>query len=146
MSGGQRSAWVGVDVGEARVGIAVSEDGRLAVPHATFEARDASERLLDLLERLQTQNVVVGWPLDLAGREGEATRRVERFVERLTSAADQRGATLHVEYRDERMTTGLAEALLNEAGVRGRKRKKVVDQLAATQILQQFLDEGTDGE
>ena len=133
--------WIGVDVGTVRVGVAVAREGGLAVPHGTFDASEAVERLVDLLVELDTPNVVVGWPLELSGREGLAARRVAAFVEGLERAAVAREHAVNVNLRDERLTTGLAEALLDDAGVHGRKRKGVVDQVAATQILQAFLDE-----
>lgn len=136
-----KAACIGVDVGQARVGVAVSEDGRLAVPHATLPAADAPARIVELMANLETALVVLGWPLELSGREGLATRRVEQFIERLEAAAETLGHEIEVHLRDERLTTGLADVLLDDAGIRGRKRKDVVDQVAATQILQAFLDE-----
>ena len=134
-------AWVGVDVGSVRVGVAVAEDGTFAVPHATMPADDAPAGIVALLESLGVTNVVVGWPLELSGREGFAVRRVQLFIDRLEKEAAGRELVLNLKLRDERLTTGLADRLLDDAGVRGKKRKGVVDQVAATQILQAFLDE-----
>ncbi len=139
-------AWVGVDVGARRYGVAVAEDGALAVPHRTMDSAEVVKDVLALLESLGTSKVVVGWPLDLRGNEGPATRAVEKFVARLERAAERDGVPVEVHRWDERLTTGLADSLLDEAGVRGRKRRKVVDQVAATAILQGFLDERRRGE
>lgn len=128
-------------MGTARVGLALSgEDSSMVLPHDTVPAADAVGAILDLVDELDA-GVVVGWPLELTGREGRATRRVEVFLEQLAAEAVRRGTELVVERRDERLTTGLAEALLDEAGVYGRKRKGVVDQVAAVQILQNFIEE-----
>lgn len=116
----------------------------MALPHETAPARDAAQKILALVSEYDA-GIVVGWPLELTGREGRATQRVSLFLERLEDAAEKAGLELTVEKRDERLTTGLATSLLDEAGVYGRKRKAVVDQVAATQILQSFLEEGRDG-
>lgn len=139
--------WIGVDVGDARVGLAVSDpETGLALPLRTVPAAGAIREIVDLVEELNA-GVVVGWPLELTGREGRAAARVRRFVEALEDGIAERGLSVEVHRTDERLTTGLAEALLDEAGVHGRKRKSVVDQVAAVQILQSFLEElsGSDG-
>ncbi len=133
--------WIGVDVGDARVGLAVSdESGRFVLPHETARAADAVDTIVSLADELQA-GVVVGWPLEMSGREGRATQRVAVFVAALEQEAAVRGLTLTIHKRDERLTTGLAETLLDAAGVWGSKRKGVVDQEAAVQILQNFLEE-----
>ena len=133
--------WVGVDVGTARVGLALSDESNsFALPHATAPAKDAIADIVTLCAQHEA-GVVVGWPLEMSGREGRATQRVANFLQRLEQAAQSAGLELDVRRRDERLTTGLAEALLSEASIYGKKRKQVVDQVAAVQILQGFLEE-----
>jgi putative Holliday junction resolvase len=79
--------------------------------------------------------VVVGLPIRGDGTEGESARRARDFARRVEEIA-----SVPVVLWDERLTTVAAERSLTEAGVRGRKRKKVVDQAAATLILQGYLD------
>lgn len=136
--------WIGVDVGEARVGLAMSDEtGSFALPQQTAAAHDAVTVIVDLAAE-HAAGVVVGWPLELSGRTGRATRRVELFVTQLEQEAAARGLELRIHKRDERLTTGLAHSLLDEAEVWGKKRKGVVDQVAAVQILQAFLEERAD--
>lgn len=137
---------IGVDVGTRRVGVAVTdEDGNFALPHATFDADDAPTRLAALAHERDIGLFVVGWPLQLDGTEGRATRNVDRFIERLEAALEQLFSAESAAYPtiikwDERLTTSAAQNLLGEAAVFGKKRKAVLDQVAATQILQNYLD------
>lgn len=131
---------VGIDPGAARIGIAISDDaGSIAFPRETVAARggwaDAAERVREALADEDVLLVVVGLPLRLDGTEGEAARRARGLGEALATA-------LHVEvtYWDERLTTVAAERSLTEMGRRGSKRRDVVDQSAATILLQGYLD------
>lgn len=142
MSDSPSAVWIGVDVGSVRVGIAVTDpDGTFALPLDTFPREDAVQRLADLMQERATGNVVVGWPLELDGGEGLAVRKVKAFVEELEKEVQSRDATLHLERVDERLTTNLAHVMLDEAEVRGRRRREVVDRVAAQQILKAFLEE-----
>lgn len=134
---------VGVDPGAARVGIAISDDARsIAFPRETVTARggwaDAAERVKDALAGDEVELLVVGLPLRLDGTEGEAARRARGFGEAL-------GAAFRVEvvFWDERLTTVAAERSLREMGRRGSKQRDVVDQSAATILLQGYLDANT---
>ncbi len=132
---------LGVDPGQKRVGLAVSDDadGRIALPLTTFDRppddREAAAKVRGLLGSLELCQVVVGLPLRLNGTEGEAARRARRFGEALAHAL-----RVPVTYIDERLTSVQAERALGRAGVRGRARRRVVDQAAATLILQTWLD------
>lgn len=129
-----------IDPGSRRIGVAVSDDERrMAVPHATFERSGDDERdlaaLAELLAEAGVRLVVVGLPLHLDGRRGPAAREAGAFADRLA-----RLTGLEVETWDERLTTTEATRRLDEAGVRGRRRRRVVDAVAATVILQSWLD------
>jgi putative Holliday junction resolvase len=126
---------LGIDVGEVRVGVAVSDpDGRLATPLATVSP-DVAEvaRIVDDYEIVE---VVVGLPVTLAGAEGPAAAVTRAYAGRLAHVV----APVPVTLADERMSTVLASRRLAEQGVRGRRRRQVVDQLAAAEILQGWLD------
>jgi putative Holliday junction resolvase len=136
---------VGIDPGEARVGIAISDEAAsIAFPRETVSARggaaEASRRVREALAGDEVSLAVVGLPLKLDGSEGEAARRARAFGEML-------GAALEVEvvYWDERLTTVAAERSLREMGRRGPKRRDVVDQSAATILLQGYLDANKGG-
>jgi putative Holliday junction resolvase len=137
---------LGVDVGKARVGVAISDPhGILATPLVTL-ARDMNTEGDDLpgdvaeLVRLVAEHgataVVVGLPVDLAGRHGPAAIHTREYADRLSVAI----APVPVHLVDERMSTVVASRRLSERGVRGRRQRAVVDQAAAVEILQGWLD------
>jgi len=86
---------------------------------------------------LEIDRVVAGLPLEMDGKEGSQAARVRRFCQALSESTG-----LEVVYQDERLTTVQSERLLTSAGVRRERRKGVVDKMAATLILQSWLDGG----
>ena len=131
---------VGLDLGERRIGVAVSDGaGALAVPHTVVErSADASAdraALARIVEELDGRLVVVGLPLSLDGRDGPAAERIRGEAAALADVL-----TVPVELVDERFTTVSANRALADAGVRGRARRRVVDQVAAAILLQTWLD------
>jgi len=141
----EMSRIVGIDPGEARIGIAISdEEASIAFPRETVLARggwaQAAMRVREALADDEISLAVVGLPLRLDGTEGEAARRARVFGAAL-------GAALEVEvvYWDERLTTVAAERSLREMGRRGTKQREVVDQSAATILLQGYLDANKGG-
>ena len=132
---------LGVDVGTVRVGVAVSDPrGVLATPVPTL-ARNATgatdlDQLVALVEEHEVVEVVVGLPMTMRGTDGAAVASARTYG---TALAD-RIAPVPVVYVDERLTTVSAQKLLAERGVRGRRQRQVVDQVAATRILQIRLD------
>ena len=134
---------LGIDLGHRRIGVAVSDSGgALATPHSTI-VRDGdpgawAAQVVELVEELRTGVVVVGLPLSLDGRRTAAARHALADAEVLRAALGERAVT--VETIDERLTTVSAERALGEAGRRGRDRRAVVDQAAATVLLQAWLD------
>jgi len=141
-----RGVRLGVDVGTVRVGVAKCDpDGILATPLVTLrrDLNPHSERtpddiaqLMRLVEEHESVEVVVGLPVTLAGVEGIAAGHVRAYVEQLASAI----APVPVRLADERMSTASATRRLSERGVRGGRRRAVVDQAAAVEILQGYLD------
>jgi putative pre-16S rRNA nuclease len=141
-SGLRTGVRLGVDVGEARIGVAVSDPaGLLATPVETVRrGRGDLRRLVDLAEQLQVVEVVVGLPLSLSGACGSAAEKATAFAERLADHIRSRGLEVSVRLSDERLTTVSAERVLRERGRTGAKRRSVVDQAAAVVILQHALD------
>jgi putative Holliday junction resolvase len=133
--------WLGVDVGSVRVGVARSDPrGVLAVPVATLSrdrrlGTDLAE-LAALITEHDAVGVVIGLPRTLAGRDGPAVREAREYGQ----ALQPRIAPLPVIFVDERLTTVLAQRNLTSSGVRGRGKRAVIDQAAAVEILQSFLD------
>lgn len=131
---------VGIDFGEARVGIAISDELQsIAFPRETVRAAkkvaDTAKRVEQALADEELALVVVGLPLRLDGSEGEAARKARVLGEALREALG-----VDVAYWDERMTTVAAERSLRDIGVRGASQRAVVDQSAAALMLQGYLD------
>ena len=137
---------MGVDVGKVRVGVALSDpDGILASPLVTVPrdmgaAADSVPADIAELVRLVTEHeavqVVVGLPVRLDGSEGIAAIDIRAYAERLARAVGH----VPVILADERMSTVVASRRLAERGVRGKRQRAVVDQAAAVEILQSWLN------
>ena len=138
--GGVSMRVICLDVGERRIGVAVSDaldltaQGLETIWTKGFE-RDA-ERVKALCEQYATDRVLCGLPKNMDGTEGFQAKRVRDFAEKLAVLG------LKIRFEDERLTTKLATDLLIQGDVRRERRKDVVDKLAATYILQSFLDRG----
>ncbi|MGH3901487.1 MAG: Holliday junction resolvase RuvX [Pseudonocardiaceae bacterium] len=133
---------LGVDVGEVRVGVALSDpSGILATPLVTLSRDRAGGSDLEALAALVVEHevveVVVGLPRTLAGRHGPAARAAQDYA---TTLAGRIGDGVPVRLADERFTTVSATRILAGRGVRGRKQRAVVDQAAAVEILQGWLE------
>lgn len=130
---------VGLDLGKARVGVAISDElGLLAHERGTLDGRSRKQLLAQLQELARKEGVdrfVVGWPLSMSGGRGGAAERAARFAQQL---ADATGC--EVELLDERLTTVQAERELREAGVRRSRVGRRVDGRAAALVLQTWLD------
>jgi putative Holliday junction resolvase len=142
----RRGVRLGVDVGTVRIGVAKSDpDGILATPLVTIR-RDLNAdsdtvpgdiaELMRLVEVHETVEVVVGLPVTLRGTEGPAAIHAREYANRLAQAI----APVPVLLADERMSTATATRRLSERGVWGGRRRAVVDQAAAVEILQGWLD------
>lgn len=133
---------LGVDFGEVRVGVALSDPaGILATPLLTLNRDRSGGTDLDALAALVAEHevveVVVGLPRTLAGRHGPAAQAAAEYAGTL---AKRLGAGVPVRLIDERLTTVSAARVLAERGVRGRKQRAVLDQAAAVEILQGWLE------
>ncbi|MCB1246958.1 MAG: Holliday junction resolvase RuvX [Acidimicrobiia bacterium] len=129
---------IGLDHGTRRIGVAVSDPtGTIASPvrYIDTEAEDPVEAIEALCVEYDVAVIVLGLPVALDGREGPSAIRVRDFGSRLTERID-----LPLEFQDERFTSHTAESVLIEGGVRRSKRKERRDQLAATILLQSWLD------
>jgi putative Holliday junction resolvase len=135
--------WIGVDVGTVRVGVARSDPrGVLATPLVTLKRdvggnRDISE-LTALVREHDAVGVVVGLPRTLANREGASAVMAREYGAAVATAI----SPTPVHYLDERLTTVSAQRKLSRGGVRGTARRAVIDQAAAVELLQHWLDTG----
>jgi putative Holliday junction resolvase len=133
--------WLGVDVGTVRVGVARSDPrGVLAVPVTTLardvrSARDIAD-LAALATEYEAVGVVIGLPRTLTGREGASAQMARDYGAEVAKRVEP----LPVVYVDERLTTVSAQRKLHQSGTRGRAGRAVIDQAAAVELLQHWLD------
>jgi len=129
---------LGVDLGDARIGVARSDPaGLIATPVETVPRGPGDLRRLGaLVAEHDAVEVVLGLPRSLSGGEGPAAAKVREFARGLADAV----RPVPVRLCDERLSTVTAEAVLRDQGRKGRKRRAVVDQAAAVVILQSALD------
>ena len=129
---------VALDVGDRRIGIAVSDPlGVTAQPIETYTRigyGPDSRHIAEIARRYETDRILCGLPRNMDGTQGFQVEKVKEFAAKLEELG------LVVEYYDERMTTMLAESALLEANMRREDRKKKVDMVAAVVILQSYLD------
>lgn len=141
-----RGVRLGIDVGQVRVGVAISDpDGILATPLVTLRrdlaaAEGRTPEDIDEIARLvrthESVGVVLGLPIRLSGEEGTAASGVRAYAEQLDFAI----RPVPIWLSDERMSTVVASRRLAERGVKGKRQRAVVDQAAAVEILQRWLD------
>jgi putative Holliday junction resolvase len=136
---------VGIDVGTVRIGVARSDpDGILATPVTTVARAaptgdsipsDMSE-IKEIVESLEAVEVIIGMPVSLSGAEHRAAALTREYALHLAKVIEP----VPVRFADERMSTVVATRRLRERGVRGKRQRAVVDQAAAVEILQGWLD------
>lgn len=128
-----------IDLGKARTGLAVCDRGEiLASPYRVISERSRErlvEAILSAARETGAEQLVVGLPRNMDGSEGESAQNAREIAAMLEERTG-----LPVQLWDERGTTITAHGYLNETNVRGKKRKAVIDAVAATVILQSYLD------
>jgi len=130
---------MGLDVGVKRIGIAISDPmGWTAQGHSVLQRGKPGadmESLASICKEYAIEEVVLGYPLNMNGTAGPKAEEIKKF-------GDMLGEYLHlpISYWDERLTTVSAERMLIDADVSRKKRKEVIDKLAAVNILQGYLD------
>jgi putative holliday junction resolvase len=144
-SGWRPGVRVGIDVGTVRIGVARSDpEGILATPVKTVARKpvtgddippDMSE-IRDIVASLEAVEVIIGIPVSLSGSERHAAAVTREYANRLAKIIEP----VPIRFADERMSTVVATRRLRERGVRGRRQRAVVDQAAAVEILQSWLD------
>jgi putative holliday junction resolvase len=136
---------LGLDYGSRRIGIAICDELGMTAQGVTTIARKNRTADLDaiaeLIVRYGIERIVIGYPIQLDGREGIQCEKIDRFVRRL-----EKRFSLPVVRRDESFSTKEAEELLRERGFNPKRRREVVDRIAASIILQGYLDALTPGQ
>ncbi|NOX99931.1 MAG: Holliday junction resolvase RuvX [Verrucomicrobia bacterium] len=132
---------IGIDYGTVRIGVAVSDDlGMLAHPFETVAGEKVTEaiaRLAEIVKLRKAEVVVLGLPLNMDGSEGPAVKKVRSFQKKLRKALPD---TVTIVEEDERLTTVTASDKLSEAGQSDKEQRDIIDQAAAVEILQTYLD------
>ena len=128
-----------VDLGKARTGLALCDKTEfLASPYKVIFEKSPNklpEKVVQAALEAKAELIVVGLPKNMDGTEGESAQNARAFAEQLKELTG-----LPVDMQDERGTTITAHGYLNDTNTRGKKRKAVVDEVAATIILQDYLD------
>lgn len=133
---------IGLDFGSKTVGVAVSDELLITAQGIEIVRRKSENKLRQTLARIEelikeynVEKIVLGFPKNMNNSEGERCEKTIEFKEML-----ERRTGLTVELWDERLTTVAADNLMMEAGIRRENRKEYVDQIAASFILQGYLD------
>lgn len=133
---------LGLDYGDKRIGVAVSDELGLTAQGLTTVLRKNRQhdltQISELAKNYDVKKVVIGYPVKIDGTEGIQCEKVNRFINRLASVLQ-----LPIIKWDETLTTKTAEEILIAAKMRREKRKHVIDKLAAMLILQDYLDRQT---
>ncbi len=138
---------LGIDHGTVRIGLALSDELQMfANPLKTLDATpEVEQEIATIIQQKRIQEVVIGLPLRMSGERGSATERVERFGDRLRKVLPDE---VSIHFVDERLSSAAAERSLGFTGKKlDREQKKLVDQVAAVAILQDYLNSktGADG-
>lgn len=134
---------MGLDYGNARIGIAFSDLSEfLASPYSTLKRTTLENDLKyfkNLVDNFNVKKVVIGLPLEMSGNEGEISIQTKEFAKNL-----QEFCNVEIIFQDERLSSVEAEELLKETVKSWQKRKELLDQTAASIILQSYLDKKGD--
>jgi putative holliday junction resolvase len=135
-----RGRVMALDVGERRVGVALSDLSQtLASPYTTLQAHPQAvlfQKIQQLIIKEDVVALVVGLPISLNGHEGPQAQRIRQFIEAIESLI-----TIPLHTCDERYTTAEAQRMMIEAGLRPEQRKAKIDEVAASIILQDYLNQ-----
>ena len=136
---------IAFDVGDKRIGVALSEPVyNMALPLETYYRKgliEDAKNLAELAKAKEAEVIVCGMPVNFDGSESYQTIKTRKFVEEL-----QKHTAIPIELEDERFTTVQAESLLIEADMRRDKRKHVIDKVAASYILENYLKKSKKGD
>jgi len=138
--GGIITRSLGLDIGDKRIGVALSDPESILASPLTIidrgDERQGIEAIVGVINQYQVRQIVVGLPRSMNGSIGKQAEKVEAFVQKLC-----RHTEVPVEFRDERLTTVAAKGLMKAANTKKTRRKARDDAVAAALILQGYLDE-----
>ena len=131
---------IGIDYGEVRIGVSCSDDlGMFAHPLETIHVKkiDPIKRIIEIAEEKKIQAVVIGMPRNLDGSYGSSAKKVETFLKKIKTVLPE----VQVFEQDERFTTTVAQKKLQDTGHTVKSSRQIIDEVAAVEILQSFLDQ-----
>ena len=130
---------LGLDFGDKTIGIAVSDKSKtIATPITTIKRKGILkdiEKLLSILEEYDVGGIILGLPLSLNGNENEGTKKVRKFAQEIIKCKN-----IKIAFQDERYSSDVIYKELRKNSISNKKIKKKIDQMAASYILQGFLD------
>lgn len=132
--------YMGIDYGDARVGVAITDplgitsQGLETVPNKVYDKM--IDRISELILEYKPQKIIVGLPKNMDGTVGERGEISKQFVDDLK----QKHTDIEFILWDERLSTVQASRVLNETNTRGKKRKNVIDTVAASIILESYIN------
>ena len=130
---------LGLDIGDRRIGVAISDPEQILASPLTTILRDdddnAISAIVEIVNKYGVQRIIIGFPYSLDGNIGRQANKVKDFVEKLSKCTE-----VDIDLRDERLSTVAVDHLLIEAGINSRKRRERRDAAAAAFILQGYLD------
>lgn len=132
---------LGIDYGDARVGIAITDSLNITVQGLETIQRNNSDkvvlkRLDELLEKYEIDTIVVGLPITLSGTESERTKKTDEFIHKLKCKYNK----IQIEKVDERLTTVAAHKTMNFLNVDKNKKRNIVDTISAEYILETYIN------
>ena len=131
---------MGIDFGMARIGIALSDDTKfLASPYITYKRKTEQEDLnyfINIIKEKKVDEIVCGLPYNMQGEEQEIAQKTREFMQKIQDLTN-----LKIDFVDERLSSSMAEEMLKETERDWKKRKEKLDAVAASIILQDYLDE-----
>ncbi|MFI4984133.1 MAG: Holliday junction resolvase RuvX [Rickettsiales bacterium] len=127
---------IALDVGGKKIGIAFGNiETKIVSPYKTFLVNKQTQvTIIALTKEYEIDGIVIGMPLELTGKVGDAAKRIIKFAKELASKTD-----LPITYEDERFTTTIANDLLIQIGMNRKQRAKIDDHISAKVILDSFL-------
>ena len=132
---------LGLDVGDKRIGVALSDPGGILASPSTIINRSDDrldiEAIINIVSQNQVEQIIVGLPRSMDGSLGKQAEKVEAFVQELCNHTE-----IPVQFRDERLTTVSAKRLMQAVHTKKGRKKAPDDAIAAALILQGYLDEG----
>ena len=135
-----KSRIIGIDYGDARTGIAVSDPLGITAQGLETVAHGPNEKMLmnrisEIISEYDIQKIVIGYPLNMNNTKGPRVEKTDKFIEKLKNRFH-----LEVIKIDERLTTVAAHRTMHDLSVSKDKKKKIVDTISAQYILQMYLD------